>query len=869
MDYNFNLEHPFFFTNNDYSTDTSIKYQVSLPFNWHEVMNNDEWVYQYPIGKFVERQGWKIHISSEYNSSHELLQDVAKICHEMRIPFKHLSTEDKFIMRNGKLVSRGFSGKFITCYPNQNELESVLQRLESALKQYNGPYILSDKRWDEAPIYLRYGVFRPSRDDEKKVAIDELIVGDEVVKDERLPVFKIPKGIVPPDFLNKWLDKKDKKQGDFPFIIDNAIRFSNSGGIYNARLKEDGKKIILKEARPYTGLGFDGTYSSEKLASECKALKILNEWSETPKIYWHGKIWEHTFLGIEHMKGVPLNRWVTNNFPLYEVVDKTKDYLLRVSKIVEKLIDLTNKFHSENVYHQDLHLGNILVKDEDEISIIDWEQAVFSNDEKVVHKVAAPGFRAWRETLPSEIDWYGIRQIAHYLYMPLVTTSDLTYNYVSQTRIEGKKLFESLGYTREHIDYVESLLSYLDSKCPQIENISRKKVLKPMHEIRTIESEQDIQDFIIKLLRGFTLTYGQWRKEFQSRFFPVHYYGLNFNQGIAFSDLAILWSYQQLAKKVKNFKFDDYYEIRTQVINEAVNNFKKSSLSGLFDGKIGTIWLIYEFGEIDRAVELFTTHFIEIFENSQNKNLYSGQAGILLVGLYFLSKGEIDNKLGEEILIRLREYTLNYIENPETFCKVGASDVQSNDPYENFGGLLYGHAGVAWLFGEAYKLTGESIYKNGLELAVDKELVAYKVDSNNSLQYSQGHRLLPYLATGSAGLLLLINRNKEILSSKYLKYLTSLERATDVVFCVLPGLFNGFCGLEVANNIYSDIDDNFSGQKKLIEQLYRYLCVIEEGFVIAGDNGLKITTDIASGFTGVAIGLVSIMDNKLTILPQI
>ncbi|VIX54386.1 lantibiotic synthetase [Streptococcus pneumoniae] len=26
MDYNFNLEHPFFFTNNDYSTDTSIKY---------------------------------------------------------------------------------------------------------------------------------------------------------------------------------------------------------------------------------------------------------------------------------------------------------------------------------------------------------------------------------------------------------------------------------------------------------------------------------------------------------------------------------------------------------------------------------------------------------------------------------------------------------------------------------------------------------------------------------------------------------------------------------------------------------------------------------------------------------------------------
>lgn len=69
--------------------------------------------------------------------------------------------------------------------------------------------------------------------------------------------------------MNKWLDKKDKKQGDFPFIIDNAIRFSNSGGIYNARLKKMGKNNF-KEARPYTGLGFDGTYSSERLASSAK-----------------------------------------------------------------------------------------------------------------------------------------------------------------------------------------------------------------------------------------------------------------------------------------------------------------------------------------------------------------------------------------------------------------------------------------------------------------------------------------------------------------------------------------------------------------------------------------------------------------------
>ncbi|HFI0215598.1 TPA: lanthionine synthetase LanC family protein [Streptococcus suis] len=869
MDYIFNLEHPFYFTDNDYSIDTSTKYQVSLPYNWHEVMNNDEWIYQYPIDKFVERQGWKIHISSDYKNSHVLLQIVSDICHETGIPFKHLSTEDKFINRNGKLISRGFSGKFITCYPNHDELQQLLYRLENALREFNGPYILSDKRWNEAPVYLRYGVFRPSNNDEKKVEIDELIIGESVVKDERLPQFKVPEGLEIPDFLKEWLDRKDEKKDHFPFVIENAIRFSNSGGIYNASLKTNNKRMILKEARPYTGLGSDGIYSFERLEAEHKALNILTDCPEVPQVYWFGRIWEHTFLGVEYMEGVPLNRWVTNNYPLYEVVDKSKKYLIRISKIIEKLISLTEIFHSSNVYHQDLHLGNVLIKGKDEISIIDWEQAKFSNKEKVAHEVAAPGFRAWGKTYPSEIDWYGIRQIAHYLFLPLVTTSDLTYNYVNQIRVAGKKQFEDLGYPKEHIANIERLLLYLDSKCPVINNTSRKKIFKPIPEVFSIHTENDIQNIAVKMLRGFTISYNQWYKEFKFRHFPVHYYGLKINQGNAYSDLSILWSYYQLAQTINGIKFDDYYKVREQIIDKAVKNFDNESFGGLFDGIIGTIWLIYELGNKEQATKLFGKYFKNILENTSAQNLYSGRAGILLVGIYLLSKGEIYGDIMQELLINLRKYTTEYLQNPEKFCKVGRSDVQSNDPYENYGGLFYGHAGIGWLFGEAYRYTGDSIYKEGLELAIDKELVAYKTDTNDSLQYSQGYRLLPYLATGSAGLLMLIKRNKENLSQKYTDYMYSLEKATNPVFCVLPGLFNGFCGLEVANNVYNDSNDSFEGQKKLIQGLCKYFSVVEEGLVLTGDNGLKITTDIASGFAGIAIGLLSIRVNKFILLPQV
>lgn len=869
MKYDFNLEHPLYFTDSKYSKDVSKKYQVALPYNWHELMNNDEWVFQYPIGKFIERQGWKVHVSSEYKVAHIVLGIVAEICHSMKIPFKHLSTEDKFIIRNSKLISRGFSGKFITCYPNEDDLKLFLEKLEDELKAFNGPYILSDKRWKEAPIYIRYGVFRPSGVDEKNIAVDELIIGDTVIKDERLPQFKIPDGLKIPCFLEEWLSSNEGDKEQLPFVIENAIRFSNSGGIYNARLSENEKTIILKEARPYTGLGFDGIYSSERLDTEYKALGILKDYIEVPRVYWFGKVWEHTFLGIERMKGVPLNRWVTNNYPIYKVVDKEKQYLLRISKIIKKLIVLVETFHDKDVYHQDLHLGNVLIKDNDEVSIIDWEQAVFVNNEQNTHAIAAPGFRAWGETLPSEIDWYGIRQIAYYLFLPLVTTSDLTYNYVSQTRIEAIKQFEALGYPKEHIHKVEELLSCLDSKCPLINNVSTKKILKPFLEAPPLSDYNDIQLIVTKMLRGLTLCYRQWSEEFQFRNFPVHYYGLNINQGISFSDISILWSCYQLTKIVEGFKLDDYYEVKRKIMNDAVSAFGKSSFMGLFDGIAGTIWIMYELGDKEYAVELFCKYFEIMLEECESQNLYSGKAGIFLVAVYLLSKGKIDGILKQEILVKLKKFAIEYRENPGDFCKTGFGEIQSNDPYENHGGLFYGHAGLGWLFGEAYRYIGKDIYKECLELAIDMELSAYKYDDNGSLQYSQGYRLLPYLATGSAGMFILIKRNKEVLSEKYQDNLFALDKAINPVFCILPGLFNGYCGLEVSNYIYNNKSDTFKGQKKLIEGLYKYFSLIEEGLVLAGDNGSKITMDIASGFAGVAIALVSIMENKLALLPQV
>ena len=870
MQYDFSLKDPLFFTlTDDDLTDFSSKYSAPLPYDWHELSNNSEWVNQYPIGFTTERQGWKVHISSDYKHSHEVLEVVSKVCHEFRVVFKYLKTEKVFVLRNGKSIDRGYSGKFITCYPNIESLEGFLKELERKLKGYTGPYILSDRRWREAPIYLRYGVFRESIPElEGNLKSDELLVSGKIIKDIRSPKFIIPEGLEIPEFLEKWLkDIKGDEKSEFPFTIESAIRFSNCGGIYNATLSSSNKKIILREARPYTGLDFSGEYSTERMKSERRALTILKDIDGIPNVFWYGKLWEHNFLGVEKMDGIPLNHWLTKNYPLYDSKGKEK-YLYRAKNILKQLISIVERAHKHSVYHQDIHFGNILIDRSDRLSLIDWEQVRFDNSKMVEQKMAAPGYGSWIDDYPSKIDWYGVKQIAHYLYFPLIEQTSLVLGYDQQTFKVAHRNFVEMGYSDTDIKNMEVIINALDNKCSTFDNLSEKKILKPCLNNLVINSKADINDFASRLGKGLLTISDEWKRKYKNkRIFPVHYYGLKINQGIAFSDLGILLSYKKLIDLLSDKVDNSYEEIKNLAIQTAIAKFRDDS-PGLLDGMSGTIWIIHELGEKQLAIDLFRKYYSEMLRKSSEKNIYSGTAGILLVGLYLISQHN-DLSIKELIISDMNLFADNYLFNPSDFCKVGVGDTNSNDPYEADSGLLFGHTGIGWLFGEAYRYTKNSKFLKCLNLAIESELVAYEKDDFDRLQYNQGKRLLPYLSTGSAGLLLLISRNKEFLQNSVLNNCHYLEKAVSPNFCVFPGIANGMCGLFLSKNLYKSNINYVQQCKELIRCLETYLCVVEDGFALAGDSGLKLTTDISTGTAGIILTLVSLRNGKLELLPSV
>ncbi|MFD0349884.1 hypothetical protein ACFQ0M_35380 [Kitasatospora aburaviensis] len=130
-----------------------------LPDGW-ERGELEMWSVVRPTGVRIPDQGWKIHVSSCIETAEEVLETVHAYCLRERITFKFLRGLPILQVQNSKYAPRGSSGKFCTLYPvDDAELERCLHGLGRLLAGRKGPYILSDLRWADGPLYLRYGGF--------------------------------------------------------------------------------------------------------------------------------------------------------------------------------------------------------------------------------------------------------------------------------------------------------------------------------------------------------------------------------------------------------------------------------------------------------------------------------------------------------------------------------------------------------------------------------------------------------------------------------------------------------------------------------------------------------------------------------------
>nr|WSY49555.1 SpoIIE family protein phosphatase [Streptomyces sp. NBC_00886] len=217
-------------------------------------------------------QGWKVHASATRANADRIATLVWDYCVPRRIPFKFVPGPHLLHLRNTKYAGRDTSGKFVTVYPSDKaQLHEILRELGRLLAGFEGPYILTDLRWYDGPLYVRYGAFaRSFVVDERGSLVPAVRDGEgRLVPDRRAPSFQVPEWETLPAFLEPHLVARNTTTvGELPYRIEKALHFSNGGGVYAGTDTRDGRKVVLKEGRPHAGLASDGADAIVRLERE-------------------------------------------------------------------------------------------------------------------------------------------------------------------------------------------------------------------------------------------------------------------------------------------------------------------------------------------------------------------------------------------------------------------------------------------------------------------------------------------------------------------------------------------------------------------------------------------------------------------------
>jgi len=353
-----------------------------VPVDWN-LHQNGIWIGCHKVNKKRElpKQGWKIHISATIYNYKEILEKTTIFCVENQLQFKFLADENALRDMNSKHANRGSSGKFITIYPiNKEEFINVIEELYILLKEFEGPYILSDRPYkDSKTVYYRYGGFISILNVKLNGELDTVIYTPtgEYYSDLRLPYFNLPNWESDPFTSHESVKKKNNpglKNGEY--IIEKPIHFSNGGGVYIAK-NSKGEKVLIKEARKWSVFDKRNKDSVERLNREYNFLRMLENSGFTPKPIEIFTEWEHTFLVEEYIDGMELGRYIVDNSvtnSLKSEYNKIAIKLGKTKKMLLSIIDKVEYFHKKGVVFGDLSIKNILVTNSnEEIKFIDLE----------------------------------------------------------------------------------------------------------------------------------------------------------------------------------------------------------------------------------------------------------------------------------------------------------------------------------------------------------------------------------------------------------------------------------------------------------------------------------------------------------------
>ena len=758
----------------------------------------------------LAQQGWKIHLSVALGQEQEVLDVVSSYCFARQLSFKWTRSKRAWLLKNSKYADRVASGKFITIYPEDGEFIQTVFDLAALLKEFApGPYILSDRRWQASPVYYRYGAFKEMIKEiagQKRCCLQA--PDGSWQEDQRCPYY------CPPDFVQEPAELAKNnfqvKGADFSrltaYQIKGALHFSNGGGVYLAR--KNSKNYVIKEGRPAAGLDGHGQDAFSRIQKEAAWLKKLAQVPEVVDIKEDFQAWIHAYLVEDYVSEQTLGDYVAENYPFYS--EKRAAYVAQSLRIAEKLRRAVAHVHAQGVAIGDLQADNVMITEDGEVKLIDFEAAA-SLTAPYNPGIITAGFSDWALETYEQADLYGLYQTIRFLFLPI------------SNRARSSWPMQNLNlrcyFSKEAADYLEDLRQQLLPKCPLL----GKENEADDRQEETWPSLNELRENISRGIKADWQSPNLIKVDLPLLEDPDQ--RLTVDNGALGYGLLVARCGQAAEKK----KFLAW--LRKQPMEELTS-------AGLFTGRAGLGGIIYELGDKAWGRQLIWS----AQGTSADLSLRSGLSGIALAKIALakeegLAKSSELIKIGEEIAAGYEKMPAN--------------------------GLMTGRLGAIlalWKIGCFLKREDfKEAAKTGLDALLEKDLV--QVDQHVFL--AEDGRRMPYLANGTAGLALVLAAiaKDEPKEDRYQEISKQAAETMDSFCSYLGGLFTGYAGLM--------LPDLALGRKKALGEKLRllnnYLLPREEGTLVAASCGYRCSMALAAGASGVLLLLEGIARNDASL----
>ncbi|MEU6887195.1 class III lanthionine synthetase LanKC [Streptomyces viridosporus] len=814
---------------------------LPVPAGWQQNESGD-WLALRPVDADLPDQGWKIHISACLDNAESVLERVRAHCLAHGTAFKFVPSRYLLHQRNAKYADRAGSGKFITVYPaDEAHFERVAGELSDLLAGESGPHILSDLRLGDGPVHVRYGGFtRRNCYDESGELRPAVARPDGVlVPDLRGPVFRIPDWVTLPAFLRPHLDARAAVTvTDLPYTIESALHFSNGGGVYLARDTRTGAQVVLKEARPHAGLAADGADAVTRLHRERRALERLSGLDCTPEVLDHLTVGDHHFLVLEHIDGKPLNTFFARRHPLIEAdpgeerLAEYTDWALDVHARVERAVA---DVHARGVVFNDLHLFNIMVREDGSVALLDFE-AAHHVDEPGRQTVANPGFVAPPGRRGVSVDRYALACLRLALFLPLTSLFALDRR---KARHLADLVARQFPVERGFLDAaVEEITDGVTDPPAAPRDPEPVVPVEPGDWPRSRESMAAAIRASATPSRTDRLFPGDIAQ------FATAGGGLAFGHGAA----GVLYALAESGA--------GRHEDGEQWLLERTKQPPSGMPLGFHDGLAGIAWTLEHLGHRDRALDLAELLLDQPFDHLA-ADLHSGTAGLGLA-LDSLAAATGDTALRSAAL---RCVDLTARSTP------AAGEAPARPPRA---GLLHGAAGRALLFIRLYERTGDTALLDLAGAALRQDLARCVRGAGGALQVDEGWRTMPYLGAGSVGIGMVLDdylahRDDE----EFARARDEIVAAAQAMFYAQPGLYRGVSGmvLFLGRTTATGPGTGREAVRRQLDALSWHAMSYRGRLAFPGEQMMRLSMDLSTGTAGCLLAVASVYGDPPAGLP--